>query len=75
MPIFEYVCRGCGNEFEALVRSDTIAECPSCHSTELKKMLSVFATAPSDTQAAPEPAGPCASCGNLRGPGACALND
>jgi putative FmdB family regulatory protein len=75
MPIYEYVCRQCGNEFEALVRSDTVAECPSCRSTELKKMLSVFATAAPAAQAAPLPPSPCGSCGHSRGPGACALND
>jgi putative FmdB family regulatory protein len=75
MPIYEYVCRQCANEFEALVRSDTVVECPSCHSTELKKMLSVFATAAPAAQAAPFPANPCGSCSNLRGAGACALNE
>jgi putative FmdB family regulatory protein len=71
MPIYEYECGGCGKEFEALVRSDTVPECPDCHSTELKKMLSVFATASSG----PDPAAdPCASCGHMGGPGACGLN-
>lgn len=74
MPIYEYVCQQCGNEFEALVRSNTTPECPGCHSTELNKMLSVFATGASAPEAAPVPQGPCASCGHSRGPGACALN-
>jgi putative FmdB family regulatory protein len=74
MPIYEYTCQQCENEFEALVRADTVPECPKCHSGELKKMLSVFATAASAAQSAPAIADPCASCGNLRGPGACALN-
>jgi putative FmdB family regulatory protein len=74
MPIYEYVCKQCANEFEALVRSSTIPECPSCHSTNLEKMLSVFATAGSTAEPAPAAAGPCGSCGNFRGPGACALN-
>jgi putative FmdB family regulatory protein len=71
MPIFEYVCHGCANEFEALVRSDTVPECPVCHSTELKKVLSVFATGTSAPQPAPMAAGPCGSCGHAGGPGAC----
>lgn len=74
MPIYEYRCQQCGNEFEALVRSDTTPECPSCHSTELNKMLSVFATAASAPEAAPAAESPCASCAHLRGPGACSLN-
>jgi putative FmdB family regulatory protein len=74
MPIYEYVCKQCENEFEALVRSSTIPECPSCHSTNLEKMLSVFATAGSSAEAVQAEASPCGSCGNFRGPGACALN-
>lgn len=74
MPIYEYTCHQCEKQFEALVRSDTIPECPNCHSTELEKMLSVFATTASATESAPVAEGPCASCGHLRGPGACALN-
>ena len=52
MPIYEYACQDCGREFELLVRSDTRLECPGCHSSQLDKQLSVFATAESghDTQ-------------------------
>jgi putative FmdB family regulatory protein len=75
MPIFEYACQDCGHPFETLVRSGTVPECPSCHSTDLVKQLSVFATA------AGAPAGghamtavaPCGSCGHPAGPGACTL--
>jgi putative FmdB family regulatory protein len=73
MPIYEYRCQGCQTEFEALVRSDTVPACPQCHSTQLEKMLSVFATAASPDTAPPS-ASPCGSCGNFRGPGACSLN-
>ena len=73
MPIFEYACADCGREFEALVRSDTVPECPGCHSTPLNKQLSVFATAESESQAPAMAAGPCGSCGHPDGPGACAL--
>jgi len=74
MPIYEYACHKCGQEFETLVRSGTVADCPRCHSTDLEKKLSVFATAGSTAQAAPVAAGPCGSCGHPDGPGACALN-
>jgi len=75
MPIYEYACHDCGREFEALVRSDTVPQCPDCHSTDLEKALSVFATAGSSAQAAPaEAAGPCGSCGHPGGPGSCAFN-
>ncbi|HYA65655.1 MAG TPA: zinc ribbon domain-containing protein [Burkholderiaceae bacterium] len=72
MPIYEYACNACGHEFEALVRAGAVPECPSCHSTELGKRLSVFTAASGSATAIP--AGPCATCGNPDGPGACALN-
>lgn len=73
MPIYEYSCSKCGHEFELLVRSSTIPDCPSCHSTALEKRLSVFATAGAKSEAAPASA-PCGSCGHPGGPGSCALN-
>ena len=75
MPIFEYACHDCGQQFETLVRSGTTPECPSCHSTELDKQLSVFATQGSAAQAASLPAmGPCGTCGHPEGPGACSVH-
>jgi putative FmdB family regulatory protein len=74
MPIYEYSCHTCGHEFETLVRSGTVPDCPSCRSTDLAKKLSVFATAGSTTEAAPVAIGPCGSCGHPGGPGSCALN-
>lgn len=77
MPIYEYACNDCGCEFEALVRSDTVPECPQCHSVSLDKKLSVFATAGATasavSEAAPVAHGPCGSCGHPGGPGACGL--
>ena len=51
MPIFEYECRDCHQQFEILVRSSTVPECPSCHSHDLEKQLSVFATSASESAA------------------------
>jgi len=73
MPIYEYACNKCGQEFETLVRSGTVPDCPGCRSTDLEKKLSVFATPGSSAEADPA-AGPCGSCGHPGGPGACALN-
>ena len=70
MPIHEYACRGCGHEFETLVRSSDTPSCASCGGTELDKKLSVFATQGEKTA---EPAA-CGTCGDPRGPGACRLN-
>jgi putative FmdB family regulatory protein len=74
MPIFEYACHDCGQQFELLVRSDTRLECPACHSTQLDKQLSVFATAAAGADPVPAMAGPCGSCGHPDGPGSCALH-
>lgn len=71
MPIYEYACRECGRAFEALVRSDTVPQCPQCQSTQLDKQLSVFATAASSSTAAMPSA--CGSCGHPDGPGSCAF--
>ena len=43
MPIYDYRCRGCGQEFELLVLKGTVAVCPSCESQELEQMISGFA--------------------------------
>lgn len=43
MPIFEYSCRACRHEFEALVRSGDAPSCPACASQDLEKLLSAVA--------------------------------
>jgi putative FmdB family regulatory protein len=81
MPIFEYICKACDHEFEALIFGKQKAECPKCQSKKLEAQLSVFAvsakgagasSAPSFSDA---PSGGCGSCGDPRGPGACSMND
>ncbi|MCM2252074.1 MAG: zinc ribbon domain-containing protein [Ramlibacter sp.] len=72
MPIYEYVCQQCATEFEALVRSDTVPECPSCHSAELRKVLSIFATGSSTPDPAPAPTA-CGGCAHAGAPGGCAF--
>ena len=42
MPLYDYVCKGCNHEFEALVRTGTTPECPECHSQDLERQLSTF---------------------------------
>jgi len=43
MPIFEYKCKECKEDFELLVRSDTRIACPTCDSDKVVKKLSLFA--------------------------------
>ena len=74
MPIFEYICEDCKHEFEALVYGNQKAECPKCHGKKLEAQLSVFAVSAKGPAAAPS-ASPCGSCGDARGPGACAMRD
>ena len=75
MPLYEYACKECDHQFEALVRATETPECPACHATALERRLSVFAT---HTQTATTPRmaspGPCGTCGDPRGPGACSIN-
>ena len=42
MPIYEYQCKKCGHELEALQKiSDTrLKDCPECDEPELKKLVS-----------------------------------
>jgi putative FmdB family regulatory protein len=43
MPLFEYVCDNCRDEFELLVRGAETPECPGCGSRSLTRQLSVVA--------------------------------
>jgi putative FmdB family regulatory protein len=43
VPIYEYRCRACSHQFEALVRPPDAPACPSCHAADLERMLSAFA--------------------------------
>jgi putative FmdB family regulatory protein len=44
MPIYEYRCGQCADEFELLVlRASLVPECPSCHSQDIEQLVSGFA--------------------------------
>ncbi|NPV57936.1 MAG: zinc ribbon domain-containing protein [Anaerolineae bacterium] len=53
MPIYEYTCQSCHQQFEKLVRfgdSGQSPQCPHCQSQDTHKKLSLFATnAPAST--------------------------
>jgi putative FmdB family regulatory protein len=48
MPIYEYKCDECGNNYEQIRRmsdADSNLECPKCRSERVRRQLSSFATA------------------------------
>jgi putative FmdB family regulatory protein len=78
MPLYEYRCRGCGNQFEVLQRLGEGAEglaCTSCGAAALDKQFSTFATgggASESTSGCDAPdCGAGAGAGACRGGGAC----
>ena len=73
MPIYEYICKECNYQFEALVYGKEKAECPKCHTRKLETQLSVFAVSAKSSASSAAPSGACGSCGDPRGPGACSL--
>lgn len=75
MPIYEYGCSNCGNQFEVLIRSKTDFpdKCPQCGTPEPKKLLSAFAVASGDHKHNSECVS-CPSAGTGCG-GACDLDD
>jgi putative FmdB family regulatory protein len=42
MPIYEYTCENCGNDFELIVFRNDEPECPSCGAKNPKKKMSSF---------------------------------
>jgi putative FmdB family regulatory protein len=76
MPLYEYVCRGCRHGFETLVLGSDVPSCPRCRASDLDRVLSVVAIGRgAEHGGAPMPmptGGGCGSCGDPRGPGACA---
>jgi len=73
VPIFEYICKDCDHQFEALVYGQQKAECPKCHGSKLAPQLSVFAVSAKGGSTAAPSRGACGSCGDPRGPGSCSL--
>ncbi len=43
MPLYEFVCGSCGQQFEALVRRSGAPVCPRCSSSDLQRVPSLFA--------------------------------
>ena len=51
MPIYEYSCKSCGTQFEALVRGGDAPRCASCGSADLERVFSLPAVSSDDTRA------------------------
>jgi len=63
MPIFEYTCVQCGDEFEKLVinRSASV-DCPTCQGRDVKKKFSVFGMKSGDNFVPSSGSSSCGSC-------------
>lgn len=51
MPIYEYKCPNCGEEFEAhrkITDSDSELKCPKCGKKQPRRIFSTFCTSSSD---------------------------
>ena len=52
MPLYEYNCRRCGADFEALVLSSSeTVECPKCGNDTVDKKFSVFGVGAASNEA------------------------
>jgi putative FmdB family regulatory protein len=52
MPLYDFRCRSCGDEFERLVRQQETIECPSCRGQDVERLLSTFALSTEERRAA-----------------------
>jgi putative FmdB family regulatory protein len=45
MPLFDFRCRACGHQFEALIRPQDASppKCPECQGADLERLPTVFA--------------------------------
>ena len=75
MPLFEYACKKCGHQFETLSHGFDQPTCPACSSVKLEKLLSTFAVSSNGATDSQPAISACGSCGDPRGPGACAWDN
>jgi putative FmdB family regulatory protein len=78
MPIYEYTCRTCDKQFEAVVTDGRKVRCPGCDSTLLEQRYSAFAVGASKSKGrlakSTDAGGGCGTCGDPRGPGSCSMS-
>ena len=51
MPIFEFTCNACANQFETLVRKNDTPVCSKCGSADLERLISMPAVNSEGTRA------------------------
>jgi len=52
MPLYDFRCRACEHEFEALVRNAQPVACRACKSEDVERLPSAFALSTDDRRAA-----------------------
>jgi len=62
MPIYEYKCTDCSEDFEKLVFGNQEVACPKCSSTKVKKKFSVFCSTGTERPLAGTASAGCTSC-------------
>jgi len=68
MPLYEYQCSSCGEEFEQIVsfsKADLMPDCPICGSKDTRKKISVAASFGSSSAGSAASSG--SSCGSSGG--------
>lgn len=59
MPLFEYRCRPCEHQFEALIRNGESAVCPKCGRPQVEKLISAAAGRVAGASSLPVVSGGC----------------
>jgi len=68
MPLYEYQCSSCGEEFEQIVsfsKADLMPACPICRSEDTRKKISIAASFGSSSTGSADYSG--SSCGSSGG--------
>ena len=52
MPLYDYVCRACGHQFEVLVRDASPIVCPACAAADPERQLALFGVSSHATRTA-----------------------